>query len=38
MHAHIFWINERVPPLVPIDSLAIHLLLTHDPHTGIPAA
>jgi len=38
MHALIFWINERVPPLVPIDSSVFLLLLMHDPHTGIPAA
>jgi hypothetical protein len=38
MHALIFWINELEPPFVPIDSPVFHLLLTHGPHTGIPAA
>jgi hypothetical protein len=38
MHALEFWINEHVPPLVPIDSPVFHLLLTHGPHTSIPAA
>jgi radical SAM superfamily enzyme YgiQ (UPF0313 family) len=32
------WIDERVRPLVPIDSSVFHLLLTRDPHTGIPSA
>jgi len=32
------WIDERVRPLVPIDSPVFHLLLTRDPRTGIPSA
>lgn len=32
------WIDERVRPLVPIDSSVFHLLLTRDPRTGIPPA
>ena len=32
------WIDERVRPLVPIDSSVFHLLLTRDPRTDIPSA
>jgi hypothetical protein len=32
------WIDERVRPLVPIDSSVFHLLLTRDARTGIPSA
>ena len=32
------WIDERVRPLVPIDSSVFHLLLTRDPQGGIPPA
>lgn len=32
------WIDERVRPLVPIDSSVFHLLLTRDPRTGNPSA
>ena len=32
------WIDERVRPLVPIDSSVFHLLLTRDPHPGAPSA
>jgi hypothetical protein len=31
------WIDERVRPLVSIDSSVFHLLLTRDPHTGTPS-
>ncbi len=31
------WIDERIRPLVPIDSSVFHLLLTRDRHTGIPS-
>lgn len=32
------WIDERVRPLVPIDSSVFHLLLTRDPRTGATSA
>jgi radical SAM superfamily enzyme YgiQ (UPF0313 family) len=31
------WIDERIRPLVSIDSSVFHLLLTRDPHTGTPS-
>jgi len=32
------WIDERVRPLVPIDSSVFHLLLTRNPLIGSPPA
>jgi hypothetical protein len=32
------WIDERVRPLVPIDSSVFHVLLTRDPRIGSPPA
>jgi radical SAM superfamily enzyme YgiQ (UPF0313 family) len=32
------WIDERVRPVVPIDSSVFHLLLARDPHTDLPSA
>jgi radical SAM superfamily enzyme YgiQ (UPF0313 family) len=31
------WIDERVRPVVPIDSSVFHLLLAHDPRNSIPS-
>ena len=31
------WIDERVRPLVPIDSSVFHLLLARDPRNSIPS-
>ncbi|MGE5242255.1 MAG: radical SAM protein, partial [Bacteroidota bacterium] len=30
------WVDERVRPLVPVDSSVFHLLLSRNPHTGTP--
>jgi hypothetical protein len=32
------WIDERIQPLVPIDSSVFHLLLTRNAHAGVPLA
>ncbi len=32
------WIDDRIRLIVPVDSSVFHLLLTREPHTGIPSA